>query len=132
VKSLIKLSLPLVLAASLVPMAALAGSDVKLKTDLQVTMQRHIESSLVDGAITSLNMESGALEPLYPTEAHPMVLVGRDFFVLCSELKSADGRQLPVDFYVTETEDGFRVFHTEIDNREPLNKLMADNRVNRL
>ena len=114
----------LVIAAT--PMAAFAADEDRaaIRTELQVAMQRHIGRTVVDGQMTHIDLTTGALTQLYPTQAHPMVLAGDGFYVLCSDLASADGSTLDVDYYMVESARGYRVFRTEIDNRSVLHLLM--------
>jgi len=118
----------LVLAAALfLPTGpAHAGEDkIAIRTDLQITMQRYVDRSMIDGAIFDLDEATGTVRKLFPVEAHPMIMVGDGYFVLCADLVTESGEVFEVDYYVTETPRGFRVFATEIDNRDMLRDLVA-------
>lgn len=94
------------------------------KARLQAAMQQHIERNLVEGAILHLNTETGVVRQLYPTQAHPMVIVMGDYFVLCTDLRDKAGTAMPLDLYMAPRGRSFTVFHSEIGNRTPLMKLM--------
>ncbi len=126
------LSTIVAVAGLLAPGAALADKDAADLAALQVVMQRHIDSQLIDGALHHLDLETGQVVRYYPTEAHAMVMAIGDDYILCTDLASTDGASVPVDFYVTPTDDGYRVYQTEIDNREPLRALIGKNQVERI
>lgn len=109
-----------------------AETDVATKTELQVAMQRHIDRSLIEGAVHYLDLKTGEQQSLFPVEAHPMILEGNGYYVLCSDLKSKTGEALPIDFYLTKTMRGYQVFRTEINNREPLKSLMKDGQIKKI
>ena len=109
-----------------------ADEKTSLLSELQVSMQRHIDSQLINGAIHSLDLETGELSLFYPIETHSMVMAIDDDFILCTDLATLDGTKVPLDLYVTRTDDGFRVYQTEINNREPLEQLVKANRVERI
>lgn len=101
-----------------------AGQGTVDKARLQAAMQQHIERNLVDGAILHLNTETGVVRPLYPTQAHPMVIAMGDYFVLCTDLRDKTGIAMPLDLYMAPRGRSFAVFHSEIGNRAPLMTLM--------
>lgn len=122
----------LALSASLLAGPVLAQDDTAKIAELQVVMQRHIDSILIDGAIRSVDFETGNFQDFYPTGAHTMVMgLGTDY-VLCSDLTTKEGASVPVDFYITETASGFSVYQTEIDNRAPLQSLIKQGLVERI
>lgn len=96
------------------------------KARLQAAMQQHIQRNLVNGAILHLDTETGDVRPLYPTQAHPMVIAMGDNYVLCTDLSDKSGKTLPLDLYMAPNGRSFTVFHAEIDNRAPLKKFMKD------
>ena len=102
-----------------------AEGTAAVRTELQAEMQRHIDRIAIDGVIQHLDLQSGALLELFPTEAHAMILIGDGYYVLCSDLVDANGTFYPADFYMLPTEGVFHVFRTEIDNRGPLEALMG-------
>lgn len=110
---------------SLVSTGAAANGTVS-KARLQAAMQQHIERSLVHGAILHLNTETGEVKPLYPTQAHPMVIAMGDNFILCTDLRDKAGNAMPLDLYMAPSGRSFKVFHSEIGNREPLRKFMKN------
>lgn len=103
---------------------AVAAEGTVDKARLQAAMQQHIERNLVNGAILHLNTETGVVRPLYPTQAHPMVIVMGDYFVLCTDLRDKAGNAMPLDLYMAPRGRSFSVFHTEIGNRTPLATFM--------
>lgn len=109
---------------------AFARDTIVLKAELQAAIQTHIDRSAIDGALPFMNLETGKVEPLYPTEAHPLILtMGESFvgesFVLCADLRTADGAKRIVDFYLTHAGKRYKIIRTEIDNRAPLKALMS-------
>jgi hypothetical protein len=99
------------------------------KAALQAAMYQHIDSQLVNGAFLRLDMGSGNVEQLAVTKAHPMILRMGEHFVLCSDFRSAAGKDVPIDFYVARQGAKFVVFHTEIANRGPLEKMVSAGKV---
>ena len=122
----------LTIVLTIMALQASAGDALVEKAMLQAAMQRHIERNLVDGAILHINPDDGAIERLYPSETHPQVFAADGYYVLCVDLKSADGQARPADFYIAPRADGFLVIRSEIDNRNVLRKLMAGGGVHRL
>jgi len=114
----------LLLCLSLAP-SAFARDTTMLKAELQVAMQRHLDRNTINGALPFMNLETGKVEQLYPTESHPMILTMGDSFVLCADLRSADGTKRILDLYLTPAGAQYGIIRTEIDNRKPLKALMA-------
>ncbi|MEM7670383.1 MAG: hypothetical protein AAF317_14795 [Pseudomonadota bacterium] len=113
------------------PAPAIAEDSSNLKIKLQASMQRHIDRNLVEGAMLMVDFTSGGLTKYYPTKAHPTVLAGDGYFVLCADVWSADGASVPVDYYLVETQRGFKVIRTEVSNRGPLMAMMKAGDVRR-
>ena len=59
--------------------AAIAAGSISIdqKAALQVVMQQHIQTSLVDGAYLYLDRKTGEIRKLYPARAHPVIFAGR-------------------------------------------------------
>ncbi len=55
-----------------------------------------------------------------------------DVYVMCATLVDAEGREVPVDYYLVESGGRFSVVRMEIDNRTPLQALMDAGRARRL
>lgn len=91
---------------------------------LQAAMQQHIERHTVNGAMLHFDPESGEVKPLYPTQAHPMVIAMGEHFVLCTDLRDKSGKAMPLDLYMARKGRSYVVFHSEIDNRSPLQRLL--------
>jgi len=118
----------LVIAVSLfvaTPAAAVEEDRVSVRTELQVTMQRHVDRSLIDGAVLHIDLGTGELMEFFPTAAHPMIMASEDYFIVCADLVDAEGNQFDVDYYITETARGYKVVRTEIDNRTELKALVS-------
>ena len=111
------------------PTFATEVDRVSVRTELQVAMQRHVDRSLVNGILLHVNLDTGALQQYYPTNAHPMIMEGEGYFVVCADLVDGAGTEFDVDFYVVETARGYKVVRTEIDNRSELKTLVADGHV---
>ena len=115
------------------PFAAQAVEDTTvLKAELQAAMQRHIDRSSIDGALPYMNLATGEIEPLYPTEAHPMILTMSGGYILCADLRTSAGEARLVDFYVADGGKRFKIIRTEVDNRAPLKALMSSGKAKRL
>ena len=121
----------LAICAALAAPAAAKDTTV-LKAELQAAMQRHIDRNVIDGALPYLDLESGEVTPLYPTEAHPMILTLGEGYVLCADLRTTEGVSRPVDFYMMPAGKRYKIVRTEIDNRPPLKALMQAGKAKRL
>lgn len=119
-------------AAFIMHSPALADNTTDLLTELHLTMQRHVDQSLIGGAIQRRNLETGNIVRYYPIETHSMVMAMDEDYILCLDLATESGSSVPVDFYITETDRGFQVYQTEINNRERLKNLMRADRVERI
>lgn len=115
-----------VLALGLVILPALvfAADTTSIKTALQASLQRDLQRSLINGALTHIDLATGEVQEFYPTDTHPMIVAVGDHFVMCSDMMAKDGSTRPVDFYMVSDGRGYRIFRTEIGNREPLMALM--------
>lgn len=109
-----------------------ASDKTDLLVKLQVIMQRHVDSSLIDGAIHKRDLQTGEVMEYYPVDTHSMVMAIDEDYILCLDLAAADGSSVPVDFYITESKAGFRVYQMEIDNRKQLETLIRAGRVERV
>jgi hypothetical protein len=124
----------LILALALWPLphAAEAQTLSELRTQLQATLQRTLGRSMIDGALHHVDLETGDLRTYYPTENHEIILRMGDVYVMCATLVDAEGREVPVDYYLVESGGRFGVVRMEIDNRTPLQALMDVGRARRL
>lgn len=109
---------------------ALAGSisDSEL-VSLQVTMQSHIDATLVEGAMLSMDAASGNVMHYYPTKAHPKVMTMGDNFIMCAEMVDENGNNSMANFYIARAGAKFMVFQTTVGSDPILEKLMKDGRV---
>jgi hypothetical protein len=96
---------------------------------LQVTLQSYIDASLVNGALLSVDAESGKTVQYFPTKAHPKVMALGNDYVMCAEVVDAEGKASMADFYITRNGGNFVVFQSVVGHDPLLEKLMADNRV---
>lgn len=103
---------------------ALAEDTTTLMTTLQAATQRVIERSMIDGAIQHLDLTTGQVTQLYPTENHPMVVSMGGNYVLCADLTDGKGNAMPVDYYLAPRGERYALIRTEINNRGPLMALM--------
>ncbi|WP_152544673.1 hypothetical protein [Actibacterium mucosum] len=96
----------------------------ELKTRLQSNLQRGLERRMVDGALLDINLVDGSVEKYFPIEAHAMIVQLGDTYVMCSDLRRPDGSESTVDYYLAPQGKRFVIMRTEIDNRDPLKKLI--------
>jgi hypothetical protein len=120
------------LGLALGPPPAQAQSITELRTRLQATLQRSLGRTMLDGALRHVDLRTGTLQSYYPTENHEIILRMGDVYVMCATLVSEDGREVPVDYYIAEAGGRLGMVRMEIDNRAPLNALMAAGRATRL
>jgi hypothetical protein len=99
------------------------------RTGLQAAMFQHIDGKVVDGVFLHVDLSVGKVEELAPGKAHPMILRMGKHFVLCTDFRDKEGKSVNIDFYVARHGSGFVIFHTEVNNRAPLEKLMKEGKV---
>ncbi len=118
---------------SLITLMPCTGGAVSLsdKANLQIAMQQYIDRHLVDGTYLSLEPATGQVVPLYPDTAHTVILTMGEHFVLCYDFRDGDGTAVNVDFYLARNDTSFVVFHTAVEDREILQRLMKEGRVTR-
>ena len=121
-----------ILAAALVFCALSANAAQTDKARLQAAMQLHLEAMSLGGTIHHLDEKAGDFIELYATQAHPMIFQVDRFFVLCSELVTAEGERRTIDVYITEHNGALKVVQTIIGDRRALKKLMSTGRTVRL
>lgn len=125
------LRLALVLLLGALPTTAW-GLSLSEKTNLQAAMQQYIDGQMVDGVYLYLEGNSGEVRPLHPVTAHPMMFRLGEYFVLCSDFRDDQGEKVNIDFYLARNDASYVVFHTEIDDRKLLHRLMKDGKVTRV
>lgn len=103
---------------------ASARSDTEIKAHLQAAVQQHIDRRSVGGAILRIDLQSGEVSRLYPAQIHPMMFRLGEYYVVCGELRDRTGDFLPLDVFLSPHGPGFTVFHSEIDNRGPIEALI--------
>ena len=102
------------------------------KAMLQVSMQRHIDRSLVNGAYLHMIKETGDVQELHPVAAHPMILKMGEYFVLCSDFQDKNAKSVNIDFYMARRGDTFIVFQALVDDRKPLVRLIKAGKASRV
>ncbi len=112
-----------------VSIANAANLSIEEKVTLQAVMNQHIEHSIIDGIIPHVNLSNGDIVDLVPTKSHPMILSFGENYVLCTDFRDPKGEFINVDFYVTKKTGQYVIFQTEINNRDPLKKLMKAGKV---
>ncbi len=117
--------------AACISAPAMAGDVLSAseKAGLQAAMVQHIDRTLVKGAYLHVDFKDGVVKQLAPAKAHPMIMSMGDNFVLCTEFRAPGGADVNMDFYVARRDKGFVVFHTEVDNRKPLEALINSGKV---
>ena len=122
--------------AKLIALAVSGGTASALslseKAGIQAAMQRHVDGSLVDGAILYLDPKDGEVHKLHPVTAHPMILSMGEHYVLCFDFRDDAGKEIPIDYYMERTSTDYVVFHTAIADRGLLQRLMKQGTVKRL
>ena len=126
---LVTLVFALVLSAAV---AASAANRAQVKAALQVTMQQHIDRSLVDGVYLHLDRSTGEVVKLYPTSVHPVIMRMGAYFVLCADFRNHHGAAVNIDFYMAQAERRYVVFHTAVDQRDMLERWMKAGKIERL
>mgnify|MGYP001800319660 CR=1 FL=1 len=114
--------------SALLPFAAFANAPTNstdLMATLQASMQRSIERATIEGALHHIDISTGEEAKYYPTERHPMIVKLGDIYVMCAELRTTEGTQHSVDFYMAENGRRYTIIRTEIDNRAPLKALIG-------
>lgn len=116
--------------ASLMPLESAAGQRVSTaeKAALQAAMQQHIDRNLVGGKFLHFQPTTGEIRRLSPITAHPMVMTMGPHYVLCADFKTEAGQGVNIDFYLARRGTGYAIFHTAIDDRASLERLMAAGR----
>jgi hypothetical protein len=105
---------------------AAAADELTLseRAALQATMFRYIDREAIKGSFLHVDISQGTVESISPVKGHPMIVRMGDYFVLCTNFRREDGKDVNVDFYLAKRDAGFEVFHTEIDNRKALERLI--------
>jgi len=122
------LALAAVLAIGALACPATAGAAEPLSTAdrvaLQATMAQYIDQHTIGDAFMHVDPATGVVEKLYPVTQHPMIVRLNDVVVLCSDLRTKDGKTVNADFYAARDNGQFVIFQTEICNRAPLQALV--------
>ena len=112
------------------PAAAMAEplSDADMVA-LQVAMQTHIDSALVDGAVLSLDPATGNVVSYYPTKAHPKIMTMGKHIIMCSDFVDVSGKPTMANFYMASDKGRYVVFNTTFGVDPALEKMMKDGKV---
>ncbi len=117
------LRLALIALLGTLPSAAW-GLSLTEKVTLQSTMQRYIDQQMVDGIFLYLEARSGEVRALHPVSAHTKILSVGQYFVLCFDFRDDQGQDVNIDFYLARKDTSYVVFHTAIDDRKLLRRMM--------
>ncbi|MBC7179735.1 MAG: hypothetical protein H5U14_06520, partial [Roseovarius sp.] len=99
-----RLALLALLALSVFPgMGAQAQTLTEVRTQLQAALQRSLSRSMMEGALPHLDLTTGQLTKFYPTENHEIILKMEEVYVMCATLLGPDGKEVPVDYYITQS-----------------------------
>lgn len=124
--------LALVMLGLCIASVAEAQSKAELRTRLQAALQRNLGRTMLDGSLRHVDLQSGDVTRLYPTENHEVILKMGEIYVMCSTLVTKDGSEALVDYYIAESDGRYAVIRTEIDNRAPLTDLITSGQARRL
>ena len=122
----------IVMTLALIPASIAAEDqaiDISQRAALQAAMQRHINRNLVAGVYLQMNSTSGEIRSLFPVKAHPLILRLGEYFVLCSDFRDKDGKPVNIDFYLARRDNSYVIFHTAIDDRDLLRRLMKAGKI---
>ncbi|MFO1033440.1 MAG: hypothetical protein U1E15_04925 [Hyphomicrobiales bacterium] len=116
------------LLATAAPASAGSVNDADMVA-LQAAMQSHIDSTLVDGAVLSIDQSTGDITKLYPGKAHPKLMIMGDKYVLCANFMDEAGNMVMGNFYMARNGSQFVVFASTFGPDALLERLMADGKV---
>ncbi|WP_193187651.1 hypothetical protein [Nisaea sediminum] len=119
-------------AAVAAPTGTASALTLSEKAAIQAAMQRHVDSTLVNGSVLYLDPKDGEVHKLHPVTAHPMILSMADHYVLCFDFRDDSGKDVPIDYYMARSDGDYVVFHTAVADRALLQRLMKDGRVKRV
>ena len=94
------------------------------KATLQAAMKQHIKSQLVGGIYSQVILETGKIRRLHPAAAHPMILRLEKMFILCTNFRDDEGRNVNVDFYLVQKGRTYSVVRTVIGDHTDLDALV--------
>ena len=117
------LRLTLLLLLGMSPMAAW-GQSLAEKAKLQATMQTHVDKLTVDGVFPYFDGTTGEVRALHAVTAHPTILTGDDYYVLCFDFRNDEGEPVNVDFFMAAKDGEYVVFHTIVDNDRVLTQMV--------
>jgi len=117
------LRLAIIALLGTLPSASWALSLTK-KANLQAPMQRYIDHQTIDGVFLYREARSGKVRTLHPVSAHTRILSVGQYYVLCFDFRDDKGQDVNVDFYLARKNTSYVVFHTGIDDREQLKRMM--------
>lgn len=118
-------------AASVLPTKEGLALTLKDRTRLQAAMQSHVDRQMVGGVYPYLDTKTGEVKTLHPVTGHPMILRMGDKFVLCYDFVDQQNQKAEIDYYLAAKGDSYVVFHTAINNRALLMRLMSAGKVTR-
>ena len=95
-----------------------------LKSELQGAMMDYIDYNSVEGKFLYLNAAQDRVIHYFPANLHPRILKIGDYFVLCSDFKTAEGANVDVDFLAIEAEGELRVIQALVGQRDVIRRMM--------
>ena len=72
------------------------------KVSLQIFVDQHIESLMVNGRIMFIDFDNLKSVSSVPVDNHPLMFRGDGFYVACITLLDEEGKEYPVDLYIYE------------------------------
>lgn len=120
----VALHLTLVLLLGMSPMAAW-GQSLAEKAKLQAAMQTHVDRLTVDGIFPYFDKATGEVRALHAVTAHPTILTGDGYYVLCFDFRNDAGEPVNVDFFMAPKDGEYVVFHTIVDNDRTLTQVVG-------
>lgn len=100
------------------------GLSLTERVKLQAAMQVHVDRQTVDGVFLFFDVTSGQVRQLNPVSAHPKILTGENYHVLCFDFRDEFGNDVNVDFFMVQKGDEYIVLHTKVDQDSTLMRLM--------
>jgi len=101
---------------------------------LQVFVDRHIESIMVDGRIKFIDFDDLRSVSTVPVDNHPLIFKGEGFYVACITVIDESGKEYPVDLYIFENSTGLVVSDITfgMEGREDFRRLAKSGAVRKL
>ncbi len=111
-------------AGTIAPAAATEKLDQQHKVELQVALMEYIDANSVDGKFVYFDARTRQMVELFPANLHPMIVPASSIYFLCADFRDAKGYKVDVDFVATQSEDGFIVFQSMVNQRHIVREMM--------